>query len=292
MRSSTKAAVFLSLGTAMWGSTFLVIKTLLDAMSPGVLLVLRFGVSSAVLLAVALFSRQPKEGPAPLPFRRLLTPSILIGLSLLGGYAFQTAGLEFTGPGKSAFITSLYVAFTPFVAWPINGRKPLPIHFLSVGTALLGVYLLSDPSGPLNLGDGLTMLSALFWALEIALIDRLFVKGSDLRISAMMLAVVAVGSVPLVPLLGGARLDPGTSPALAMLYLAIPATSMLMYWQLKWQPSLGGSLSSLIYIGEAVVAAAGGAAFFGERFALTGWIGSMLIIASILIAFRTERRTA
>ncbi|NLP05835.1 DMT family transporter [Candidatus Fermentibacteria bacterium] len=292
MKNSTKAALFLSLGTAMWGSTFLVIKTLLDAMSTGVLLCLRFGVSSAVLLTTAVLARPVKDGPAPLPFGKLLKPSLLIGLSLLGGYAFQTAGLQYTGPGKSAFITSLYVAFTPFAAWPINGRKPLPVHFLSVGAALLVVYLLSDPSGPLNLGDALTAVSAVFWALEIALIDRLFVKGSDLRITAMMLAVVAIGSVPLIPLLGGTRLEPGPAPALAMLYLAIPATSMLMYWQIRWQPSLGGSLSSLIYIGEAVVAAAGGAAFFGERFPLTGWIGSTLIVCSILIAFGTERRAA
>jgi drug/metabolite transporter (DMT)-like permease len=103
--------------------------------------------------------------------------------------------------------------------------------------------------------------------------------------------VVAVASAALLPVLGS-RLSRMDIPVMgALLYLAIPATSMLMYWQIRWQPSLGGGLSSLIYIGEAAVAAAGGALFFGEKIALAGWIGCVLIVASILVAFRTEKAT-
>jgi drug/metabolite transporter (DMT)-like permease len=80
--------------------------------------------------------------------------------------------------------------------------------------------------------------------------------------------------------------------AAGILYLAIPATSMLMYWQIRWQPSLGGSLSSLIYIGEAAIAAAGGAVFFGERIALSGWFGCALIVTSILLAFGSARESS
>lgn len=289
MEDRTRAALFLGLGTAMWGSTFLVIKTLLGAMSPGVLLCFRFGVASACLVpfAVAAARRNASGGGAPI--RTLLLPSLLLGLSLLGGYAFQTAGLEFTGPGKSAFITSLYVAFAPFATWPIVGRRPSAVHFVSVGIALLGVYLLSNPSGPLNRGDLYTAISAVCWALEIALIDRFWVKGREMEITAMMLAVVAVGSVLLTPLLGGFRFTPGIPVALALLYLAVPATSLLMFWQIRWQPSLGGGPSSLIYIGEAAIAAAGGALFFGERIGIAGWVGCGLIIASILLAFRTGK---
>jgi drug/metabolite transporter (DMT)-like permease len=289
LEDRTRAALFLGLGTAMWGSTFLVIKTLLGAMSPGVLLCFRFGVASVVLapFAVAASRRSCPGGAAPL--RTILLPSLLLGLSLLGGYAFQTAGLEFTGPGKSAFITSLYVAIAPFATWPILGRRPAALHFVSVGIALLGVYLLSDPSGPLNRGDLYTAVSAVCWALEIALIDRFWVKGREMEITAMMLAVVAVGSLLLTPLLGGFGFTPGIPVVLALLYLAVPATSMLMFWQIRWQPSLGGGLSSLIYIGEAAIAAAGGALFFGERIGIAGWFGCGLIIASILLAFRTER---
>ncbi len=273
----------------MWGSTFLVIKTLLGAMSPGVLLCLRFGIASLVLLPFALASRRRASATSRPRLSVVLRPSLLIGLSLLGGYGFQTAGLQYTGPGKSAFITALYVAFAPFAIWPVMGRRPRALHFVSVGIALLGVYLLSDPSGPLNRGDLYTALSALFWALEIALIDRFRVEGREMEITTLMLAVVALGSAALLPLLGGPVLAPGLPVGLALLYLAVPATSMLMFWQLRWQPSLGGAVSSLIYIGEAAIASAGGAVFFGERLGLAGWIGCGLVVASILMALGSEK---
>jgi drug/metabolite transporter (DMT)-like permease len=287
MREGSKAVLFLSLGTAMWGSTFLVIKALLGSMSPAVLLCARFAVATLALLPFALRSR--RAGNAGAPAGGLLPRGFLLGLSLLGGYATQTAGLQYTGAGKSAFITSLYVAFTPFAAWPVNGRRPSGRHFLSVGVALLGVWLLSDPSGPLNRGDLLTLASAVFWAVEIVLIDRLWIPGREMELTVTMLGVVAAGSVLIMPLLGGARMEWSPGLVLPLLYLGIGATSMLMYWQMRWQPGLGGGLSSLIYIGEAVVAAAGGAIWFGESLDTAGWIGCCLVVCSIVMALRMER---
>jgi drug/metabolite transporter (DMT)-like permease len=287
----TRAIFFLSMGTVMWGSTFLVIKPLLAAMSPAMVLLFRFGMATLVLLPFA-FSAARRRSPGLPSLKSLIPGGILLGLALFCGYGLQTAGLQYTGPGKSAFITSLYVAFTPFAAWPINGRKPALRHFLSVAIALGGVYLLSDPTGPLNKGDALTAMGAVFWAVEIALIDRFWKSGRELETVTLMLGVVAVASTALLPVLGS-RLSRMDIPVMgALLYLAIPATSMLMYWQIRWQPSLGGGLSSLIYIGEAAVAAAGGALFFGEKISLAGWIGCVLIVASILVAFRTEKATS
>lgn len=286
MSDRLSAAVFLGAGTFMWGSTFLVIKPLVAAMSPCAVLVLRFGVATLVLLPFALRSAA-RSGKAAL--RRIVPGSILLGLSLFGGYWFQTAGLQYTGPGKSAFITSLYVAFTPFAAWPINGRRPAPRHFISVLVALAGVYLLSDPSGPLNPGDGLTAIGAVFWAIEIALIDRYWMKGLELETATLMLGVVAVASAASLAFAGAGLHRMDLRMAASVLYLAVPATSLLMYWQIRWQPSLGGSLSSLIYIGEALVAATGGAILFGERIAPAGWVGCLMILGSILLAFGLER---
>lgn len=289
MDEKRKAALFLSAGTVMWGSTFLVAKALFACMSPGVLLAARFVVAAAVLapFAVASARRAPSGTPH---LSRVVMPSILLGLSLLGGYAFQLAGLRQTGPGKSAFITSLYVAIAPFVSWPLCGRRPRLVHFASVGIALAGVWLLADPSGGIGTGDLLTAASAVFWAVEIALIDRLWIPGRSMEITAGMLAVVALGSLPLIPVMGGFTIDPNPGALAGLLFLSVFATSMLMYWQIRWQPSLGGAVSSLIYIGEAVIAAAGGAILLGERLSPAGWIGCALVIASILLAFSRELR--
>lgn len=287
MDDKRKAALFLSAGTVMWGSTFLVAKALFASMSPGVLLAARFCIATAVLAPFAIASAR-RPGPGRPPLSKIVVPSILLGLSLLGGYAFQLAGLEHSGPGKSAFITSLYVAITPFVSWPLSGRRPRLLHFASVGIALAGVWLLADPSGGIGRGDALTAASAVFWAVEIALIDRLWIPGRSLEITTGMLSVVALGSLALIPAMGGFVIDPEPVAIAGLLYLSVLATSMLMYWQIRWQPSLGGAISSLIYIGEAAIAAAGGAILLGERLTAAGWIGCVLVIASILLAFGRE----
>lgn len=289
MSDRMRAALFLSLGTVMWGSTFLVIKPLVGAMSPAMVLLFRFGLATLALLPFAFLSSR-KRDPSIKAARGIVPGGILLGLALFAGYGFQTAGLQFTGPGKSAFITSLYVAFTPFAAWPINGGKPAPRHFASVAIALGGVYLLSDPTGPLNLGDALTAVSAVFWAIEIALIDRFWIRGREMETTAFMLGIVAIASALMVLLMPGRGMVMTIPVAGGLLYLAIPATSMLMYWQIRWQPSLGGSLSSLIYIGEAAIAAAGGALFFGERIRMAGWLGCALIVTSILLAFGMRKK--
>ena len=38
---------------------------------------------------------------------------LIAGVLLFGGYATQTVGLQYTSPSTSAFITGLYVVFTP-----------------------------------------------------------------------------------------------------------------------------------------------------------------------------------
>lgn len=287
MDEKRKAALLLSVGTVMWGSTFLVSKALFASMSAGVLLSVRFCTAAAVLAPFAVASaRKPSAGRPPMS--KTVVPSILLGLSLLGGYAFQLAGLELSGPGKSAFVTSLYVAFAPFVAWPLCGRRPAPLHFVSVGAALAGVWLLADPSGGIAKGDILTVAGAVCWSFEIALIDRLWLPGRSLEITTGMLTVVALCSLALIPAMGGFAIDPAPGAIAGLLYLSVFATSMLMYWQIRWQPSLGGAVSSLIYIGEAVIAAAGGAILLGERLPFKGWIGCLLVVASILLAFRRE----
>ena len=67
----------------------------------------------------------------------------IAGVLLFGGYATQTVGLQYTSPSTSAFITGLYVMFTPFIEARASrvaravasfasavhrDRRPLPPH--------------------------------------------------------------------------------------------------------------------------------------------------------------------
>jgi len=284
MRERTRAALMLGIATFFWGMTFVVIKPLVRSVPPLQLVALRF-LSAAALLAPLALRR------GGLPGRRVLLRGTLMGAVLFGGYFLQTAGLVHTDAGKSAFITSLYVVFTPLVlavtGWGRVGARTL----MPAAAAMAGMYLLADPAGGLNPGDALTAGSALCWAVHLALIDRYTVRGEELGLCLVQLAVVGVVSLAAALATGWGTSDLGAPELLGLLYLALPATVLVVMWQLRWQPLLGAAPSALIYIGEAVVAAAGGVLLFGESLPASGWLGAALILGSTYwTVYSSERR--
>lgn len=116
--------------TAIWGgSTFPAMKVSLDYLPPILFLAYRFGVAS--LLMLLLFRSRILR-------RETLREGFLLGLTLFFGHGFQIVGLKYTTASNSAFITSLYVVFTPFIAYLLLGEKLKPRDLLSLAIALTG----------------------------------------------------------------------------------------------------------------------------------------------------------
>ncbi len=98
----------------MGGSTFPAMKVSLDYLPPILFLAYRFGVAS--LLMLLLFRSRILR-------RETLREGFLLGLTLFFGHGFQIVGLKYTTASNSAFITSLYVVFTPFIAYLLLGGE-------------------------------------------------------------------------------------------------------------------------------------------------------------------------
>lgn len=281
--------MMLGIATFFWGMTFVVIKPLVRSVPPLQLVALRFLLASVLLTPLAVRRRARLD-------RKTGVRGVLMGLVLFGGYFLQTAGLVHTDAGKSAFITSLYVVLTPLVlavtGW---GRTPRRM-VLPAMAAMGGMYLLADPSGGLNPGDALTAGSALCWAVHLALIDRFTRRGSELILCLVQLVTVGLVSLGAALLLERKDAVLGISQVAGLVYLALPATVLVVMWQLRWQPLLGAAPSALIYIGEAVVAATGGFLIFGESLPAAGWIGAALILVStywtVYMSERGKRKTS
>jgi drug/metabolite transporter (DMT)-like permease len=279
MEPTGKARLYLGVATVIWGSTFVVLKLLLTRASPWLLVGTRFGLAAVACLAVHLVRRWRVEG-------RVLKRGAFLGLLLLGGYALQTLGLVHTGAGKSGFITALYVVLTPLFARPVCGRRIRLRELGAAAVSLGGVYLLADPSGPVNPGDLLTLGSAAVFALHLAFIDRWAPEEGDgeneFTLTTVQMVVVGAGGLALSPLLETPRLVLDAVSISSFLYLSLAATVLVVFWQVRWQPKLGAGRAALLYVGEAVIAAAGGAVFFAERLPWYGYTGMALILAAIM----------
>jgi drug/metabolite transporter (DMT)-like permease len=92
----------------LWGATFVVVKNSLDHASVFIFLAVRFSVAAVLMLAwntraLRLFERED------------LFAGLRLGAFMFLGYAFQTAGLQYTTPAKSGFVTGSSVVFVPLL---------------------------------------------------------------------------------------------------------------------------------------------------------------------------------
>ena len=162
MNVRVKAELSLGFATLVWGSTFVASKAGLSYISPMAYVAGRSLLGGAVLL-VLFRSVLPRIRAAE------LKSGVLIGCFLFAGYAFLTAGMNYTTASKAAFINS-FEAVLPAVLLALVWRKPAPpLLWAGAAAALAGLYLLSVPAGGLsrlNRGDLLVFAGAVMFSLH------------------------------------------------------------------------------------------------------------------------------
>src|SRR5580658_99439 len=136
---------------AVWGSTFVLIKSALADATPAAFNLVRM---TLAFLVLAVAYRTAWRGIQ----RWQIASGALVGLCLAAGYQFQTIGLARTTASKSAFITGLVVVFVPlFTIIPAlrSANTPPPRWTTAIGALLAfsGLLLLTTPAGtsPQNL---------------------------------------------------------------------------------------------------------------------------------------------
>ena len=265
--------------TAIWGFTFPAMKVSLDYLPPILFLAYRFGLASLLMLLV--FRSKVLK-------RETLKEGFIVGLTLFFGHGFQIVGLKYTTASNSAFITSLYVVFTPFIAYFILRDRLKPRDVISLAVALAGLYLISGASLDFNYGDLLTVFCALSFAFQIVLIQK-FGEKDYLSLAFWQIFWNFVFSLAFALLFE--PLVPPTEPLpwLGVLYTSIFATVIAFTLQVKHQRNTKAHKAALIYSAEPIFGHI--AAFLTIREVLSpkGYLGATLIMASIWNEIRNHQ---
>lgn len=284
------AAASVALAAAVWGSAFPATKYLQDAgLTVCSILSLRFAIGALALLVLALLSGAPWKA-------RDLQDGCWAGLVLTALFWLQTDGLRFTTTTKNAFITGLYVIFTPIVALAIGDRLRR-LHGVAALVALAGllglVFKPGESFGGWNRGDSETLLNAVLVGVHIVLMGH-FTRHSNAWILAFtQVAVVALLSLaaallfPTFGFRGGLGLArPGTW--IALLWLGLLATTLAFWIQSHFQSRLGatetGVLFSLEPVWATLLAVSGWVPGIQDRLEPRQWVGAALLLAAALLA--------
>lgn len=188
-----KAELMLLLMTMIWGATFLFTKIGLELATPLFYLILRFAV--ALLLTLLFFWKYFLNIK-----KELLWKGIFLGAIFGLGFILQTKGLEYTKIQKSAFITGLTVAITPFTFKLISNKKVALFSWIGVLIATIGLYIFTDPFGEavganFNIGDGYTVLSTFCWAFFLTYLDKYTKDDASFDYTIKLVFLQIVGSL-------------------------------------------------------------------------------------------------
>ncbi len=275
-RSTALPALALVAITAVWGSTFFMIKDLVVSVPPLDFLGVRFAIAAAV---VALFAGRRLVSCS----RRTWTRGLAAGAVYASAQILQTYGLQTADASVSGFITGMYVVLTPVLLFLVFRAETGRRVWLAVVLSTVGLSILSLDGFSVGIGEFLTLLGALLYAVHIVLLGRWAgeEKGVDLA-SIQMIAIGAICGVACLP--GGVALPSGPGGWAAVLYMALVSGLLALIVQTWAQARIPAASAAVIMTTEPVFAALFAILFGGESLTWRLALGGGLVLGAMLLA--------
>lgn len=280
------ATVLLVAVTAVWGSTFFLIRDLVQSVPSEDFLAVRFTIAALIMLVVF------RRAVARLT-RRDWAVGLAIGVVYAVAQLLQTVGLEHTSASLSGFLTGLYVVLTPVLgALLLHDRVPRST-WAAVALSLAGVAALSlGDLGHVAFGTGelLTVVAAAVYALHIVLLGR--ASSAELATGLATVQIVAVAVVTSIAALPSGLTTPTSAGGWAsLLYMAVVAGAVAMWAQTWAQAHLPASRAAIVMTLEPVFAAGFAVALGGERLTARMLLGGALVLAAMYLVELAGRRS-
>src|SRR5574344_2569079 len=270
---------------AIWGFAFVIVKDSLDYI--GAIWMLAFRFTIAAICMSLVFCKKFK-----LMNKSYWIHGAILGFLLFSAYAWQTIGCKYTTAGKNAFLTTIYVVLVPIIGWPLNKKKPSVLVFVAALLSITGIGLLAlkNENGSLlsmNIGDILTLVCGVFYAIHILFVEKFDATEDPLLLTVLQFMFAALFSWIAAPLMDGAiplAALTNVRVVTSMLYLGIFSTMIAFMLQnvcLKYVPS---ALASLFLSLESVFGVFFSALLLGEQMTARMIVGCVLIVGAIMLA--------
>ena len=283
--SRAKADLALAFCSLLWGATFVVVKNSLNHASVFIFLAVRFSVAAVLMLAWS--------NRALLRFEREdLFAGLRLGCFMFLGYAFQTAGLQYTTPAKSGFVTGSSVVLVPLLLAVFWGKRLTWGAYAGAFVAVLGLYFLTIPAegiAYLNRGDVLTFVAAGLYAVHIILVGEYMRQHSAKALSLIQVAACAVMAWVTAGAAAAIRWQPARFEwrfelVLGILICAVFATAVAFSIQLWAQQYTSPGHAAILFTLEPVSAVITSYILIRERLGQRALLGALFVLAGIFVA--------
>ena len=296
MSNKNKGNLILLLTAILWGTGFISPKLGNRVMPPMTFNAVRQLMAAVVLTPLVLYGLK-KSGYLSRESnmysqladrkKRLLKGGVLCGLFMLIGTATQQIGLLTVSVGKSGFISSIYIVFTPLFS-VIVGSKVKRRTVICIAIAMMGFAVMSLKGGISGAtpGDWLTLASAAGFAAKIVAVNCFVDKDNAVLLSQLQFFFCGAAGLAVALIMEG----PAWAGVLAgipiLLYQTFVPTAGGYTLQIIGQKYTDSSTAALIMSTEAIFAMIFGAIFLHEMMSMREIAGAAIIFAATILGQR------
>ena len=287
MRKTTpKGIIFLLITAIVWGSSFVAQEIGMKSIDAFTFTGIRTMLGAIVLIPVVLISNRGFD------FRKTtLLSGVILGIVFSIAQNFQQFAFYYSTSGKIAFITAFYMFFVPLFSVFI-GKKIKLLTWLAILMGLVGLFFLCiNPSDltAVNLGDVLALICAVFYAIQIMMIDKILEKDiNGVQLSFMQFFVAAIISIVLMFLFEHPVIADIKTAAPSLLYSGIMSCGVAYTFQIIGQKHANPVVASLLMCMESVFAVIAAAIVLHQGMSLKEGAGCIIMFAAIILSQLSE----
>ncbi|MGX7395487.1 DMT family transporter [Carnobacterium mobile] len=268
----------LLLVTIIWGSGYVVSEVALDVLDPYQLMAGRFLV--AFTATILLFFNKLKNITKKTFFR-----GSLLGLVLYLAFVFQTVGLQYTTPSKNAFLTAINVVLVPFIGLFLYKNKISFRAYVGAFLSIFGIGLLSlNGFNGFNVGDGLTLIGAVFFSFQIILTSRLVRTENIFAIMIVQMGTAALCGLLVIFFRGDPLPALTITGSFCVLYLGILCTMFGFMLQTAAQRFTADTETAIILSMESLWGMLFSMLLLHEKVTFQMALGAALILTGVLVS--------
>lgn len=304
-KKQIRGSLMLLLAAIIWGSAFVAQSEGMEYVGPFTFASVRFFIGSFILLPVISFVKKKETGNGNLlsdydkntglkgfieKHKLLVTGSVFCGIALTLATNFQQQGIKYVSSvGKAGFITTLYIVLVPIFSLFI-GKKVRPVIWIALAFAVLGLYFLCVTEKlTFELMDILLIMCAVFFAVQIMVIDHYVDRVNPIALSSLQFFIVGVLSAVLMfifekPTISGIMAAMGP-----ILYAGVLSSGVAFTLQVVAQKDLDPTLASMIMCLESVVSVLSGFLLLGQKLSIREGIGCVLMFIGVILAQLPEK---
>jgi len=285
----------LFIAATVWGISFVAQCASMEYIGPFTFSAVRCALGSLVLIPVIWAARYfaLKHPESDSPYSKVFGRSTVLGGVISGVLLFiatnlQTIALKTASAGKGGFITAMYIIMVPILGIFLHRKIGVNV-WISVIIAFTGLYLLCITDRfVLQTEDWLLLACALFFAIQILVVDKYVPDSNGIAMAAIEFAVCSIMSAVVMVFAENPTWELIGECSTSIIYAGVCSCGIAYTLQILGQRDVDPTMASLVMSLESVVSVISGAVILGQIMTGREIFGCVLMFAAIILAQMTD----